>query len=396
MNWASSISIAPTLEDAACEAIDLLSARLERRPADLVLAFVSNLYRDEHERLPGLIRRGLGSGVLLGCSGGGVIGGGSEVEHQPALALVGASLPDVEIAPFQIDNADVPSGPDCASELARVLGVAPAEDVHFILLPEPFSFDTEPLLGLLDSYYPGGRTIGGLASGGTGPSENALYVGASMYQRGAVGVALRGNIEVDTVVAQGCRPVGDPMFVTAATGTMVHEIDGRASIDVLRELYVGLDARDKELFRHSLFFGIVMDQQRQQYRRGDFLIRNLLGVDDDTGALSVAATVAERSVVQLHLRDARTSSEDIDEMLAGYSRANEGVRAEGALLFSCLGRGEGLYGRSGHDSDALRRYLGELPLGGFFCNGEIGEVAGRSFVHGYTSSFGLFRAATHA
>lgn len=397
MKWASSISTATSLETAAEEAASRLEERLGGEAADLVIAFVSTPHREEFERLPALVRGRLGSGVLLGCSGGGVVADGREVEQRPALGLVGAVLPDVEIKPFHIANRDVTAaakGPEADQVLARSLGVEAGTPTHVIVLPEPFSFESEPLLALLDSALPGGRTIGGLAGGGAEPDTNALYLGASMYQSGAVGVALRGDIEIDTVVAQGCRPIGDPMFVTSSTRNVVHEIDGRRAIDALRTVYGTLDRDDKELFRHSLFMGIVMDRHRREYGRGDFLIRNLLGVDENTGALSVAAIVPENSVVQLHLRDRRTSSEDIDAMLGDYAAACGSERPAGALMFSCLGRGAGLYGHAGHDSEVLRRHLGDVPLGGFFCNGEIGEVGGRSFLHGYTSSFAMFRSAT--
>lgn len=394
MKWATGMSMDPTLEGATAEAADRVSEQLSGQAADLVVAFVSMHHGAEFARLAGLIRERFGAAVFLGCSAGGVIGGGEEIERQPGLALIAAVLPDVRITAFHIENDDMSAVADDGAAFGRLLGVDAGERAHFIVLPEPFTFESEALVAALDVAYAGGHTVGGLASGGTTPGTNALFVDADMHRSGAVGVALRGDVEVDTIVAQGCRPVGDPMFVTAATGNIVHEIDGEAAIDVVRRLHSTLDARDKELFRHSLFFGIVMDRSRESYGRGDFLIRNLLGVDENTGAVSVAAVVEENSVVQLHLRDAGTSSEDIDELLADYAARSDGSRPQGALMFSCLGRGAGLYGRAGHDSEMVRRHLGALPLGGFFCNGEIGEVGGRSFVHGYTSSLGLFRAAS--
>jgi small ligand-binding sensory domain FIST len=213
-----------------------------------------------------------------------------------------------------------------------------------------------------------------------------------MYRAGLVGVAMCGDIEVDTIVAQGCRPIGEPMFVTGCQRNIVRELDGRPALKVLQELYQHLEARDQELFRHSLFLGIVMDESRQQYRQGDFLIRNIVGMDSATGALAIGAMLRESLVVQFHLRDAETSAEDLDELLARHARGGHGRGVEGSLLFSCLGRGAALYGRPDHDSEVFRRRLGEIPLGGFFCNGEIGPLHGSTFLHGYTSAFGLFRS----
>jgi small ligand-binding sensory domain FIST len=200
-------------------------------------------------------------------------------------------------------------------------------------------------------------------------------------------VTISGEIDVDTIVAQGCRPIGQPSFVTRCQRNVLFEIDGRPPLRVLEELYQTLGERDRELFRHSLFLGIVMNELQHEYRQGDFLIRNLIGIDQEAGAIAVGAMLHEGMVVQYHLRDARTSAEDLESLLARYEVTEPG----GSLLFSCLGRGVHLYGRPDHDTDLFRRRLGEVPLGGFFCNGEIGPVQGRTFLHGYTSSFGIFR-----
>lgn len=167
---------------------------------------------------------------------------------------------------------------------------------------------------------------------------------------------------------------------------MIHTLDGRPPVAVLRELYERATPQDQELFQQSLFLGVVMVASRQEYHQGDFLIRNVIGADGTTGALAVGALVSTGQVVQFHLRDARTSADDLGSLLARYEET-----PIGALLFSCLGRGRGLYGHGDHDPAALRQRCGDVPLGGFFCNGEIGPVHGTTFLHGYTSAFGLFR-----
>ena len=186
------------------------------------------------------------------------------------------------------------------------------------------------------------------------------------------------------------------MFVTACRDNLLIALDGRPTLDVLRDLYERLPAADREVFRHSLFLGIVMNDHQQSYGHGDFLVRNLVGVSEDPRGLVVGASLRENLVVQFHLRDRRTSSEDLDAMLHRYTADAHGRSAAGSLLFSCLGRGTNLYGESDHDSNVFRKHVGSVPLGGFFCNGEIGQVHGRTFLHGYTSAFGLFRARADA
>ncbi len=391
MKWASSASDAPALGAAVAAAASDVRAQLGGCPADLLLAFASAHHAGNYEHLPALVRSELGGGVLVGCSAGGVIGGGHEIERRPGLSLTAAFMPGVTIEPLRLDNSALP-GPGSEAELwRRLIGTEPTHEAHFLIFPDPFTFDAETLLGGLDLAYPGSMTIGGIASGGRQPGENALFLADRVHRDGMVGAALHGNLVVDAIVAQGCRPIGQPMFVTACERNVIRALDGRSPLAVLEALHEQLEARDRQLARHSLFLGIVMKKDRQEYRQGDFLIRNLIGIDSRSGALAIGALVEAGAVVQFHLRDAETSAQDLNTMLTRH-QTSEQPRSQGALLFSCLGRGQFLYGRADHDTDAFRRYAGDVPLGGFFCNGEIGPVSGTTFLHGYTSAFGLFRA----
>jgi len=369
----------------------VLRGQLADARPDLIVAFASEHYADEFDRIPDLIQAHLPAGLLIGCSAGGVIGGGREIEQRPGFSLTAAVLPGVELVPFHLDGTDLPTG-SSAPGLTERLGVPATTQPHFVLLADPFSFDPEPLLHAIDRSYPHSHKIGGLASGGQHPGANALFLGPQVHRSGLVGVALSGNVDVDTIVAQGCRPVGQPMFVTKHHDNIIWELDGRGAIDVLQELFEELSPADQELARGSLFLGIAMTGDRQEYRQGDFLIRNLVGIDATRGAIALGAVLHENEIVQFHLRDAHTSAQDLEQLLNRYAADRHEVRPAGGLLFSCLGRGAYLYGRPDHDTDAVRRLLGDVPLGGFFCNGEIGPVHGTTFLHGYTSAFGLFRS----
>jgi small ligand-binding sensory domain FIST len=374
MRWASTVSDEPLLERAVTAAAATLRTQLGNTRPDLLVVFVSAHHAADFERVPALMAGAFEPGLLLGCSAGGVIGGGREVEQRPGLSVTAAVLPDVELFPFHLEQA--------------ALRTDLPQQSHFVLLGDPFSFDAESFLRALDRAYPSSRKIGGLASGGRQPGSNALFLGDQLHRAGLVGVALAGDIDVDTIVAQGCRPIGQPMFVTKCQGNLLWELDGVSAVTVLENLFEQLDPDDQELARHSLFLGIVMNELRQEYRQGDFLIRNVAGMDAKRGVLAIGASLQDNSVVQFHLRDAKTSAADLDQLLASH----EGLaQPHGALLFSCLGRGAHLYGRPDHDTDAFRRHLGDIPLGGFFCNGEIGPVQGTTFLHGYTSAFGIFR-----
>jgi small ligand-binding sensory domain FIST len=391
MKWCSTVSQKPRLESAVAEAIPAVRRSLGDAAPDLVVVFVSANHASQYQELPAMIGDEFGGAVLVGCSARSVIGGGREVEEQPAFSLTAAALPGVDIVAFHTASDALPGPHERADAWTKLVGIAPAREPEFVVLSDPFSFDIESYVRGLDRHFPQSRKIGGVASGGRTPGDNALYLGERVYRSGLVGVALAGDIALDTVVAQGCRPIGNPMFVTRCRENWLLQLDGRPALEVLQELYQRLSPEDQELCRGSLFLGLEMRGSQAEYRQGDFLIRNLLGSDAATGSIAVGALLHDAQVVQFHLRDARTSAEDLEQRLERYRSQVDPNDARGALLFSCLGRGQGLYGHPDHDSEALRRSLGDVALGGFFCNGEIGPVEGQTFLHGYTSAFAIFR-----
>jgi small ligand-binding sensory domain FIST len=391
MKWSSAVSEKLVLRDAVAECASRVREELGDTSPDLIFVFVSAHHAMGYEEVPRLVREHISEGVLIGCSGGGIIGAGKEVEHRPGFAMTAAHLPGVELAGFHIDNNALPDGDAAPSEWAALVKTSPLKGPHFVLLADPFSLNGEHLLMGLDYAFPQSAKIGGLASGAHAPGGNALYLGDKTHKSGLVGVALQGNIEVDTVVAQGCRPIGAPMHITACDRNLLLELDGRTPFEALKGIFERLSERDRQLAQHSLFLGVVMDELKESPQLGDFLIRNIIGVDPRRGALAIGEMLKEGQTVQFHLRDADTSSEDLDMMLSQYVADRPAPDEAGALLFSCLGRGSYLYGRADHDTDMFRQKVGLMPLTGFFCNGEIGQVGGATYLHGYTSSFGIFR-----
>ena len=391
MKWSSAVSENFSLAEAVKECGRQLHGDLDGVEPDLIIAFVSSHHAAEYESLPQLVRDNLADALLIGCSGGGIIGAGREVEQRPGFALTAAVLPDVQLTPFHIDEDALPDGDAPPDQWEALLGVKKEAGPHFVILADPFSTRGEQLLMGLDYAFPDSVKIGGLASGANQPGGNSLYLGERTYDSGAVGLALSGNIAVDSVVAQGCRPIGDPMQVTSCRRNLLLGLDGRTPFEVLKEVFQGLDERDRELAQNSLFIGVVMDPFNENPQLGDFLIRNIVGIDAQKGLIAVGEILKEGQTVQFHLRDSQTSSQDLDAMLEKYVIGHKPQADSGALLFQCLGRGAFLYGRADHDTDMFREKVGALPLTGFFCNGEIGPVGGSTFLHGYTSSFGIFR-----
>ncbi len=398
MRWVSVLADESETETAISHATDEALHALAGSEPDLVVLFASRHHADAYERIGERVRDAFPRALVLGCSAQSVIGAGHEREDAPGIALAVAVLPDVDLLPFHLPAHTLPSDEASDDDWHALIGTTPADSPCFLLLADPFSCDVERFLAGIDTSFPGCVKLGGLASGAEGPGENALFLGEDVLRGGLVGVALLGNIEIETVVAQGCRPVGTPLFVTRCRENVLLEADGRPPLEVLQDLFTRAESRDQTLFRSSLFAGIEMGgSPTGEYRQGDFLIRNLIGSDDKTGALAVAARLHTGQVIQFHLRDAETSRDDLDRRLERFrSEGGAGEEAAGALLFSCLGRGAHLYGKVDHDTDAFRRHLGDVPLIGFFCNGEIGPVQGTTFLHGYTSAFGIVRPRARA
>ena len=391
MKWTSALSEQPVLDDAIAECAVAIKSSVENEALDLAVAFISPHYEESYDRVADLMAENLGAKHVFGCSGGGVIGNGFEVEQRAGVSITAAVLPDVVIKPFHLQAGGLPdmdAGPD---KWENLIGVTADRDPHFVMLADPHSFPVQDMLVGMDYAFPRATKIGGLASGAGRPGGNALFLDDQVLRAGAIGLALDGNITVDTVVAQGCRPIGRPMHISKSDRNMLLELDGKPPMEVLRSMFEELPERDRELMGHSLFLGVVMDGLIESPVQGDFLIRNVMGMDSNSGGLAVGEMLKEGQLVQFHLRDAETSTDDLNAVLSRYADENRENDIPGALLFSCLGRGQYLYGRPNHDTDAFREKMGAVPLGGFFCNGEIGPVSGTTFLHGYTSSFGLFR-----
>ncbi|MHC4514177.1 MAG: FIST signal transduction protein [Planctomycetota bacterium] len=394
MIFCSSLSTNPELDDASREAAEEVLRNLDGAAVDLCFAFVSSSFTPRMDDVPALLHERLQPKTLLGCSGGGIIGTGFEVEGgTAAVSLIAASLPGVQLTATHLSEGDMPDGDAPPSTWTDLIGVPPKSAAGFVIIPDPFSIAIDRLLAGMDFAYPDTPKVGGIASGTNEPGRNALFCGQTCHRTGAAVLGCSGNIAMDTMVAQGCKPFGKVGRITKAEHNMLITVDNKPATEFLQEQLQSLVGDELELGNNlPLFLGIAMDPfAAGEPTHGDFLIRNMLGFDPNTGSLAVGALLSVGRSIQFHLRDGSTSDQDLRDVLAN----REGTKDyRGALLFSCLGRGEHLYGEPHHDSRVFRELIGKIPLSGFFCNGEIGPVQSTTYVHGYTSSFGVFRQSS--
>ena len=386
MRWASAFSAASDTVDAVREVAAAVTTDLGGARADLVLAFFDATHVPAVSDVMQGLRDALAPGCLAGASAHGVISAAHEVEASPALTVIAASLPGVEVKPFVMVNSAWVPALDDAQEFARCTpGLDRAELV--LLLADPFSFDVDRCLAAFNRHAPGARLVGGLASSGTRPGANVLVLNDWIAHEGGLGIALTGALRVDVVVSQGCRPVGPALTVTKAQGNLVFELDGEPAVDRAESVLRALPQAEQALLRNGLYVGRPLHDDAGG--QGDYLIRNLLGADRSRGALAIADAMSEHERIRLHVRDAGTATEDL-EMLLAPQEFDE--RAAGALLFACNGRGRGLFGVADRDLGTLQTALGgNVPVAGMFCAGEIGPVGPRNLLHGHTAAIAIVR-----
>lgn len=375
---------------AADQAAEEVLRQLSGHRPDAAFLFVSLLYRADWKTLIRQVAQTLKTPLLIGCTAGAVLGQDREVEGAPALSLAAACLPEVKTHPFVISPAELAEEHDPGYWIEKI-GASPAQEPVGVLLPEPYSCDCMTLVGTLNTLYPKMPLIGGLASGARNAGENVLFFNDQVVSEGAVGLLLTGNITLQTVVSQGCRPIGRPFIVTKAQENILMELAGMPATEALRQLYGELSDTDKTLAQRALLLGVVMNEYQESFKRGDFLIRNIIGIDPSSGAIAMGDRIQAGQTIQFHIRDAETSKEDLKGLLKEQADSFSKHRPGGALLFSCLGRGRELYGEPHVDIRTIQAAIGRCPIAGFFCNGEIGPVGTRNYLHGFTSSLGLFR-----
>ena len=345
--------------------------------------FASAHFFGSAQALVAAVAEETGQVPLIGCVADAVAGGAREVESGPAVSLwLAADLGPVET--FAMEFVPTASG-------GAFGGYRFGRDqagTH-LMMCDPYTFPAGDLLAHLNDHVPGAVVMGGMASGGLARRQSQLFLDGRAIGHGAVGAHLP-HAEIHPLVAQGCRPVGDPYTITRADGHVIFELGGRPPLARLRELAATLPDRERELLARGAHLGMVIDEYQTEPGQGDFLVRGIAGADPASGALAVGEEVEPGQTVQFHIRDAHAADEDLRRTLEQEAAALGGRRAAGALLFTCTGRGSRMFAEPDHDAGLIATMLGQIPVAGFFCDGELGPVGGQNFLHTFTASIALF------
>ncbi|MBP8301930.1 MAG: FIST C-terminal domain-containing protein [Planctomycetes bacterium] len=369
--------------EAACRSVaSAIRQGLGPGPIDLAIVFASPRYGAGIDRLPVLLHELLSARTQIGCTGAALIGDGHLLANRHGITVLAGRLPGVELHAMAIANGDLPD-PDAPPSAWRSLLPIHHEDVRgMLVLTEPFHGDATALLAGLDYGWPNAPKVGGVASGSNHPDGNVVFVGRTVHRTGAVLLAMAGDVTLQAVMSQGCRPIGRSGRITKAERNRLVAIDDSPARMFVEEQLMALADQDLDLAERSpLFLGIDVNPfAATATARSNYLVRNILGIDPDSGNVLVSDHLAVGRRIQLHLRDAATSQHDLHTRLA----ATHPHTAQAALLFRCLGR-------EGADHDTFAALANGVPLVGFHCNGEIGPVGGSTHLQGYTAAFGLLR-----
>jgi small ligand-binding sensory domain FIST len=356
--------------------------------ANLGLVFVSHHHGPDFEPLAAGMCDELGFENLLGCTGESIVGGAREVEGQPAISLWLAMLPGVSSQSMHLEFEETAEGATFVGWPDDLPDPWPVGSA-LITLGDPFTFAADAFLARINEDHPGVPVVGGMASGASAPGETALFRGRNVFSQGAVAALVHGPVRIRSVVSQGCRPIGEHFVVTRANNNVIQELGGKPPLLQLQELFPKLSSAERMLVQRGLHVGRVINEYQDQFGRGDFLVRNVIGADPESGAIAIGDFVRPGQTVQFHVRDARSADEDLRQ-LVGQARAETPATPLGALLFTCNGRGTRLFMEPNHDAGVIREQLGDVPTAGFFAAGELGPIGGQNFIHGFTASVVLF------
>ena len=366
-----------------------LRRRLAAPRVTLGLVFLTPQFFDRATQVLEILRVHAQIPLLAGCSSQSLIAGAEEIEENAGLVLALYHLPGAELHAVRFTQTQVD---ECTGRdyWHAETGVKPDRTNGWLTFADPFHLDAETWLRQWNENYAPTPILGGLASGDFNPRSTQVYLNGDVFEEGGVAISVGGEVALAGVISQGCTPIGEPWPITKAESNVIHAIGNRPAYQVLVETYNTLSTEEQKKARGNLFVGLVVNEYAEEFHRGDFLIRNLLGGDPKEGSISIGAVPRTGQTLQFHRRDDAAANEDFSALLDKKRAIMAGRPVYGACLCCCNGRGKNLFGSPSHDAALVQERLGPIGLSGFFCNGEIGPVGASNFLHGYTAALALF------
>lgn len=366
-----------------------LREQLRAPQVSLGLVFMTPKFFPQARQILEILRVHARIPLLAGCSSTALVAGEEEIEDNAGIVLALYALPGAELQGFYFTQSQVEEA-EGVSYWPQQTGVTAESTNGWLAFVDPFHLDSESWLRGWNEAYQHLPVYGGLASGVFAEQTTQVYLNGEVYEEGGVAISVGGDVKITGVISQGCTPIGETWTLTRVEQNLIHRIANRPAYEVLSETVGSMSPEDQRKVRGNLFIGLVVNEYLEDFHRGDFLVRNLIGGDPQTGVLAVGAMPRAGQTMQFQRRDAAAATEDMSELLARTHIQLGGATVYGGCLCCCNGRGKHLFGQSGHDARMVQKQFGEIGLAGFFCNGEIGPVGEKNFLHGYTASLALF------
>jgi small ligand-binding sensory domain FIST len=366
-----------------------LRAQLLAPQVSLGLVFMSPKFFPHARQTLEILRVHARIPLLAGCSSTGLIAGANEIEGAAGFVLALYSLPGAELNGFRFTQKQVEES-QSRTYWHLETGIDTKHTNGWLVFIDPFHLDAESWLRSWNEAYAPLPALGGLASGIFSDQTTQIYLNGDAFEDGGVAISIGGDVKLASVISQGCTPIGEAWTLTRVEHNLIRQIANRPAYAVLAETFQKLPPAEQQKARGNLFIGLVVNEYLEDFHRGDFLVRNLIGGDPNSGVLSVGAMPRAGQTMQFQRRDAAAANEDMNELLSRAQKQLAGTTIYGGCLCSCNGRGQNLFGRPNHDAEMVQQRLGPVGLAGFFCNGEIGPVGDKNFLHGYTASLALF------
>jgi small ligand-binding sensory domain FIST len=368
-------------------ALDMALAGVAGLTPDAIVVCASAQFADDLPNISEAVWHHGGSMIVLGCASSGVVGRGAEMEDEPAISVLALELPGAVLRPVRFTQGMLEEAVE--GSLAERIGVDPVLVNGWIVLADPFKMDGALLVERMNAAYPGLPVMGGLLAPEPGQRQTWVMLNGQAYADGGVGLSIGGAFDVLPVVSQGCEPIGETWTITSVDGKWIETISNRPALQMLSDTLATLPVDVQQDAHDQLVAGLAANEYRESFGRGDFLIRNVIGINRETGAIALGARPRVGQTIQFQLRDAATAELDLTATLLEAQLRLAGREPVAGVLASCNGRGRGLFGTPHHDAAAIERRFPGLPLTGLIAAGEIGPVGSKIFIHGFTSSLAL-------
>ena len=356
--------------------------------ADLAIVFATINYQAEYHELYQAVQANASCDALIGCSGMSVLTSAGEFEGEPAIAVMVLRADGLSTVAFAAQGTESEMGVQIQEQIQSEVN----DDSLLVIFPDIRAINPAELVSHIGSDRTALPIVGAAVSGDATGAQMYHWKDEQATERGVTGLLLTGNLTTEIGVAQGCQPIGKPREVTKADGRVIFELDGEPALEKFKGTLQLLTQDDIRRSGGTVFAGIAMDAENRNPTRGDFLIRNLVGVNEAHAAIALSEEVTEGQLVQFHLRNPAAAAEEIRAIIAQLAEKTQSQPPAFGLYFNCLGRGKGLYGTANHDISVIQDKFPGLPIIGFFGNAEFAPIGGRNFAHAYTGVFVLCTA----